>query len=500
MSISPFGGMVGAQMNYLSNTSCLSQNAVVHQHRNAPKKKVLIVDDERLITFSLSKFFEGEGFHAVTADSGMNALKRLEDMRPDIVVLDVYLPDAKGLDLLKTVKDTMPGINVIMITGCAEIQSSISAMKLGALDYLEKPIDFDKLKAIIEEMKQRWSPETPTGRMADFVYDSEAMKDVVRITERLAAKSDVSVLVLGESGTGKSFLCRMLHEMSPRKDKPFVEIGCSNIPEHLIESELFGHEKGAFTDAKTMKMGLVEMADGGTMFFDEIGDMPYPMQSKMLNLIEEKKFRRVGGLQYLTADVRICAATNRNLYDLVQAKKFRLDLYYRLNIVTIEMPPLRQRREDIPIIVQHYLRRYADKYGAGRKTISPEALDMLKEYSWPGNVRELKNLIEKLIILSKAETIDVDDLTTALPICRQKQASVGTEAAVQGPGIGIPGRGLSLKAMEVEYIKAALRLAEGNQRKAARLLDISRDTLRYRLKKLKIDSSQFQSPSNNPSS
>jgi len=477
----------------MNNTSeaTLSPSRSLRPVRNKTQKKVLIVDDEYLIRYALKRFVEDAGFTALLADSCMNALKSIEEATPEFVILDIKLPDSNGLTLLKTIKETNPEIKVIMITACADIQSSVEAMKMGALDYFEKPIDFDKLTNLLALSRKDRSPESQGFPKDDFVFQSDAMKDIVRIVERLADKSDVTVLVLGESGTGKSFLCKTMHELSMRKDGPFVEIGCSNIPEHLIESELFGYEKGAFTDAKASKRGLIEMAQRGTVFFDEIGDMPYPMQSKILNLIEEKKFRRIGGLQSISADVRIIAATNRNLYELVQAKKFRLDLFYRLNVVTMEMPPLRKRKEDIPILTRHYFARYGEKYDCAPKGITSRAIAALQEYSWPGNVRELKNLIEKLVIFAKCGEIDVDDLPSSIfdkaaaasPSKREDISAEGNKSA--------PRDTLSLRVMEEECIRTALRLAGGNQRKAARLLDISRDTLRYRLKKLEIDSSEY---------
>lgn len=483
-------------MNNVSDVTCLSHARSAHpRQEDIIHKKALIVDDESLIRYSLKSFFEGEGFTVITADSALNALKSIEESRPHIIILDINLPDSNGLALLKTIKETSPNVIVIMITGCADIQSTVEAMKRGALDYLEKPIDFDKLKALLDTTKGERTVDANALPTEDFIFTSSAMKEVARIKERLATKTDVTILVLGESGTGKSFLCKIMHELSPRKGKPFVEIGCSNIPEHLIESELFGHEKGAFTDAKATKKGLIEMAEGGTVFLDEIGDMPYQMQSKILSLIEEKKFRRVGGLQNIHSDVRIFAATNRNLYDLVQAKKFRLDLYYRLNVVTIEMPPLRERKEDIPLLVRHYLKSYSEKYHCTSKGITQRTLNFLQEHSWQGNIRELKNLIEKLVILAKCEKIDIDDLPPFL--FEQKSADASSKKEQDAFKRDEPEQaeagsrnGLSLKVMEKEYIKSALKLADGNQRKAARLLDISRDTLRYRLKKMGINSSE----------
>jgi len=448
------------------------------------KKKVLIVDDEYLIRYSLQRLIEDEGFATFAADSGLNALRLFEEQKPEIVILDIRLPDTNGLTLLKTIKDINPHAVVIMITACAEIQSSIEAMKMGALDYLEKPVDLDKLKIILNAEKN--DRVAPASVRDDFVYQSESMKEIVRIVERLANKDDVSVLILGESGTGKSRLCKVMHDLSSRQEGPFVEIGCSNIPEQLFESELFGFEKGSFTDAKAQKKGLIEMAAGGAVFLDEIGDMPYPMQAKILGLLEEKKFRRIGGLQQIAANVRIFAATNKNLTELVQAHKFRLDLFYRLNVVTIEMPPLRKRKEDIPILVHHYLSRYGEKYHCSTKGISQKTMNVLLDYHWPGNVRELKNLIEKLVILSKCEHIEIDDLPAGLLAPSGVAPSPPQTAKEEGSHAD-----LSLRTIEEEYIRKALRLVEGNQRKAARLLDISRDTLRYRLKKLGIDSSAY---------
>jgi DNA-binding NtrC family response regulator len=474
-------------MDGMSDLTCLPHSSTTRLRLGREKKKkVLIVDDEYLIRYSLQHLIEDEGFATFAADSGLNALRLFEEQKPEIVILDINLPDSNGLTLLKTIKDINPHAIVIMITACAEVQSSVDAMKMGALDYLEKPIDIEKLKTILAaEKKDRALPAPVAGR-DDFVFQSDAMQEIVRIVERLANKDDVTVLVLGESGTGKSKLCKIMHNLSTRKGGPFVEIGCSNIPEHLIESELFGFEKGAFTDAKASKKGLIEMAAGGALFLDEIGDMPNPMQSKILSLLEEKTFRRIGGLQQIAADVRIFAATNRNLNELVQAHQFRLDLFYRLNVVTIEMPPLRKRKEDIPLLVQHYLKQYGEKYHCAVKGISQKTMNVLLEYSWPGNIRELKNLIEKLVVLSKCEHIEIDDLPAGMlapsgapaPATPAEQTDDTKRSA------------LSLKTMEEEFIRTALRLSEGNQRKAARLLDISRDTLRYRLKKLGIDTSQ----------
>lgn len=444
------------------------------------KTTILIIDDETLIRQSLRKICEDEGFNVITAGSAVKALRAIEESPPDIVILDIYLPDANGIDLLKTLKQTYPGIIIITITGKADIHSAVEAMKAGSIDYLEKPIDFEKLKNILKKLEKKSVSQQKKFDISDFIFTSEKMKEIVRVTESLAVKPDITVLLLGESGTGKNFIARKIHEWSPRKDKPFVEIGCTNIPAHLIESELFGYEKGAFTDAKSTKQGLIEIADGGTVFLDEIGDMPYTMQSKILSLIEEKRFRKIGGLNYIKSNIRIIAATNRDLYALVNAKKFRLDLYYRLNVATIEIPPLRERREDIPHLINFYIDYFSKKYEVEPKTISPEALQCLINYNWPGNVRELKNLIEKLSILTRSKTIEISDLPEKV-IGLDVIKSQTTDVVPLKDNLGFPPP--SLNAVEIDYIKKALELSGGNQKRAAQLLGISRDTLRYRLKK-----------------
>lgn len=448
------------------------------------KKKALVVDDESIIRLSLKRFLEDEGLYALTASTGIDALKKIEENQPDIVILDIQLPDTNGLSLLQTIKEMNPSITVIMITGHADVKGAVEAMKIGALDYLEKPIDFENLKNTLSRLSLKFKNSIVEDE--GFITINHKMKEIFRVAERLATKSDVTILVLGESGTGKNFLCKKLHEMSPRKDMPFVEVSCSNIPEHLIESELFGYEKGAFTDAKNTKKGLVEIAHGGTIFLDEIGDMPYPMQSKLLTLMEEKKFRRIGGLQYLKTDVRILAATNKNLQQLVQEGKFRLDLYYRLNVATVELLPLRERREDIPLLAEHFLKHYIKKYNHEPRRFSSGVIEAFLNYDWPGNIRELKNLVEKLVILSGSSEIGIHDLPAHFLKANAKAEKEEIKVT--------DGRAaLSLKNIEIECIKKALQLSKGNQKKAAEILNITRDTLRYRLKKFGIKASEYKS-------
>jgi len=450
-------------------------------------QKVLVVDDDPLIRLGLEKLLAKEGYDPVAVGTGKAALSMIEEEDLDLVLLDLKLPDSyDGLSLLEIIKKTRPETTVIMISGQTEIRGAVEAMKLGALDYLEKPIDFDRLKKLLSKLPQKKATSQAIDSaepVENLFYTSKSMKKVFDLMQRLASKSDITILMLGESGTGKNFLCQKLHEMSPRREFPYVQIGCANIPEHLIESELFGYKKGAFTDAKNSKKGLVEIAEGGTILLDELGEMPYPFQAKILRLLEEKTFRRIGALQDTSCDVRILAATNRNLHKLVQEKKFRLDLYYRLNTATVELPPLRERTEDIPLLVNVFLENFSQKYDSNVSSISDSGILTLQQYNWPRNVRQLKNLIEKLVVLSENEEICSEEISSNLLI--QQQMEKDTPAA---ENINVDSyNGLSLEAMEKKHIKTALKLADGNQRKAAKLLCISRDTLRYRLKKLAIE-------------
>jgi len=477
------------------------------QTTDTPPKKVLIVDDEALIRFGLEKFISNEGYTPITAGSGQKALEMIENHNPDIALLDLNLRDSiDGLELLRVIKESRPEIEAIMISGQSEIHGAVEAMKLGARDYLEKPIDFDQLKERLDLIRQEESKNESPPAPADAGLEEhpqivcEKMRKVMTIARRLALKSDLTILVLGESGTGKNYLCQQIHSMSSRRDAPYVQIGCSNMPDSLIESELFGYEKGAFTDAKTAKKGLLAAAQGGTILLDELGDMPYSFQTKILKLLEERTYRRVGSLQDIQADIRILAATNRNLNKKVQNKEFRLDLYYRLNIATLELPPLRERLEDFPFLVEYFLKTFTKKYDTGPRTIDRDGMELLMQHPWPGNVRQLKNLVEKLVVLSEESAISPAEITDNLDMFQDigTLPSAPSPEPVQPPVTQAPPppapaptpapepepEDLSLEAMEERFIKKALRKTGGNQRKAAKLLNISRDALRYRLKKM----------------
>jgi DNA-binding NtrC family response regulator len=463
-----------------------------------PIVSALIVDDEALIRFGLEKFVKKEGFNTYTASSGTKALEIIEDKEPDIVLLDMKLQDSiDGLELLKIIKNSRPEVTVIMISGQKELHDAVTAMKLGARDYQEKPIDFDKLREVLNTVRDELTTESvDITNGDDLMFASPKMQKVMAITKRLAVKSDLTLLILGESGTGKNYLCQKIHNMSTRRESPYVQIGCSNIPDHLIESELFGYEKGAFTDAKNSKKGLIEAANGGTILLDELGDMPYSFQSKVLKLLEERCFRPIGAIDDIEADVRILAATNRDLNTQVQEKKFRLDLFYRLNIATIELPALRERPEDIPVLISTFLNSFCEKYDTGAREISAKGMEILQEHPWPGNVRQLKNLIEKLVVLSDSEEISAEEIEENLeeltpPAVAESPESTSPQGH-QGatPKTSTSTDDLSLEAMEESFIRKALNKTAGNQRKAAKLLGISRDALRYRLKKMDISDTE----------
>lgn len=479
--------LIDTSSRNLHMTDQNSKNKKPKNSSDAPKslQKILIVDDDNLIKIGLEKFFKKKGYQTISAGTGKSALNFIEnEANLSLVLLDLKLPDSfDGLAILEIIKNTRPDLTVVIISGQTEIRGAVEAMKLGALDYMEKPLDFDRIEGILELIEAEANKPSPSSAdlFDDLICTSDQMKQIVKLMQRLSLKSDITILVTGESGTGKNFLFQKMHELSPRRNFPYVQIGCANIPEHLIESELFGYEKGAFTDAKNSKKGLVEIADGGSMLLDELGEMPYAFQAKILRLLEEKCFRRIGALQDTNSDLRIFAATNKNLYQLVQEKKFRLDLFYRLNAATIELPPLRDRSEDIPPLAEHFLKTFSEKYACAPKTITAEGMLALQHYSWPGNIRQLKNLIEKLVVLTEDDEIPSEEIKSNLLIQQQMEKEPDNKKEELDTFSG-----LSLAAMEEKHIKTALRLSGGNQRKAAKLLKISRDTLRYRLKKLGI--------------
>ncbi len=454
-----------------------------------PRLRVLIVDDERTLARSIKLFLEEQGHDAEVASDGERGLELLEQFRPDLVFLDLRLPGLSGLELLGRIRAHDPSVVTVVMTAYGTIEGAVEAMKLGGYDYLTKPVDLDELKLILERAQEdrRLRQEVRYYRDREarnielaLVGGCPAMQGVLRDIERLAALDDAPpVLLTGETGTGKSLVARALHARSRRRPGPFIEVDCTTLPPSLVETELFGYEKGSFTDARESKVGLIEAAEGGTCFLDEVGDLELALQGKLLRAIDERTVRRVGSVRDRKVDAWIIAATNKNLPEMLAAASFRKDLYYRLAVVTISLPPLRERKEDIKLLAGFFLKRYAAKYGRRLTAVSPAALASFEGYDWPGNLRELGHLIERAVLASPADASELDAAAIGTP-AKQAARSLDETADAQAPG------GLSLAASERAMIERALVEANGNQTKAAQLLGITRDTLRYRMTKFKI--------------
>jgi two-component system nitrogen regulation response regulator NtrX len=381
---------------------------------------ILLVDDEKSICQALTGILSDEGHEVTTAFNGVCALKKIEDELPDLVLLDIWLPDINGLELLKRIKGQHPQLPVIVISGHGNVEAAVKAMKYGAYDFIEKPLSWENtIPPIANALKMSClqAENLVLRQRTFFKYELTGKSEVIeKVREQIkkVAPTNASVLIRGENGTGKELVARSIHHYSMRADGPFIEVNCAAIPDELIESELFGHEKGAFTGAYTRKKGKFDLAHGGTLFLDEIGDMSLRTQAKVLRVIQEQHFERVGGTKSIEVDVRVVVATNKNLEEEITKGNFRADLYYRLNVIPIEVPPLRKRREDIPLIVDEFLREFAKGGMLGRKKIEPQAIALLKQYDWPGNVRELKNIIERLFIMISGDVITAKDLPKSI--------------------------------------------------------------------------------------
>ncbi len=449
-------------------------------------ERILLVDDDDLIRTVVAERLKRRGYEVTAARSLADARTALKgSFFPDAALLDIRLPDGNGTELLEelTADDDVP---CIMITAHATVESAVEALKKGAEDYLEKPFSLDRLEATLEATLERTRLRREVralrragGVRGNVIGSSPAMRQVLNLIERIAPADTATVLLLGETGTGKGLVSRLIHDLSPRADRPFVNVTCSALAESLMESELFGHEKGAFTDARTLKRGLVEVAHGGTLFLDEIGELSVGVQSKLLGFIEEKTFRRVGGTADLKVDVRVIAATNRRLEDEVATGRFREDLFYRLRVLPIELPPLRHRTSDIPLLAASFVDRFNREFGKKVKGLTEEARDLLDTYPWPGNVREICNVVERAVLLTEGDHIDVDSLP---PEVRNQGVEGERQASFSlGPG------GVDLEQLERELLMEALRVAEGNRTEAGRLLGLSRHQIRNRLKKYGVD-------------
>ena len=454
------------------------------------KANVLVVDDEKLIRWSLGECLREADYRVVEADAGKTALHALAEESFDVVLLDYKLPDTDGFEILRRILSEQPDAAVIMITAHSNIENAVEAIKSGATDYLAKPFRNEDMLLRVEKALETSRLRREVRRLREeqwerygfdrMIGSSPSMQKIFRLLDRVIQAADATILIQGESGTGKDVLAKAIHFGGPRAEGPYVNITCTALPETLLESELFGHEKGAFTDAKAQKKGLVELASGGTLFLDEIGDMTPYLQGKILRFLEEKTFRRVGGAKEESVQVRVIAATNRDLKELVATKKFREDLYFRLKVIPIHLPPLRERREDIPLLVQHFIDDYNREFKKKVKGATPALTKRFEEYHWPGNIRELKNSIERAMILGTREYLDEEDL----PLELFDEPAETPEAASL---VKLTRTGVNLEGLERDLVEQALKITRGNQTRAGRLLGINRDQVRYRIEKFGLE-------------
>lgn len=461
------------------------------------KYKILVVDDEKMIRWSLGEALRGWAYEPIQAETATAGLAAFDADQPAATLLDINLPDGSGLDVLRQIRHRQPDAVVIMITANVLVDETIAALRGGAYDFIGKPINLEELQVAIRNGIEAGHLRKEVNlfrreRARQFSFDqiigeSPAMREMLALAHKIAESEVSSVLLQGESGTGKDLVAKAIHYHSTRADKPFVAINCAALPGTLIESELFGYEKGAFTDAKARKEGLFEQAEGGTLFLDEIGELELSLQAKLLRVLEEGAFRRVGGLKDLPLDVRVIAASNRDLKTEGEAGRFRADLFYRLSVIQIDIPPLRERGDDVRVLAEHYISNFKGRLRKNVGSLTPEALTAFGGYAWPGNVRELRNVIERAMILE-----DGDEITTKyLPrgLVSESRAGIDSRGGTWPDHIPLPPNGVSLEEVEMSLVRQALERSGGNQTKAAELLDISRDQLRYRMKKLEEASS-----------
>ena len=440
---------------------------------------ILVIDDELLIRRSIARRLQTAGYEVLEAEDGATALTRAAQ-RVDLAILDYRLPDIDGVSVLKQLKQLDPDILVILLTAYASVETAVSAMKLGAYHFANKPFDLEALVAMIEqalettrlrrEVRRLQSSQSAPYSLDGIVGGSAEMREFKTLLARIAASPASTVLLTGESGTGKDLAAKVLHYTSARGTRPFVNITCSALPENLLESELFGYERGAFTDARQQKRGLLEQADGGTVFLDEIGEMTPPLQAKLLRFLEEKAFRRIGGTSDVRVDVRVVAATNRTLEDEVRAGRFREDLFYRLNVLPLKLPPLRAHLEDVPALVDFYVDLFNREFKKNIRGVSPAALALLRAHGWPGNVRELRNAVERAMLLATGDTLEPVDFPIA-------------GGATSGHVIQLPSGGIALDKVERDLVAQALERTGWNQTRAAKLLGLNRDQIHYRIEK-----------------
>ena len=463
---------------------------------------VLIIEDETTLSKNMKVYLDRFEYEVHTAATGEEGIQKFESVKPDVVLLDIRLPGMTGLEVLFQIRKLDSQVKVIMITAHGNVQTAVEAMKSGAYDYLSKPMVLAELKILLDKavgqtriegaLSYYREKEASDSGLGKFIGESSPVRELkkqirqlIESERRLTDGEPPAVLITGETGTGKELVARALHYNGPREGEPFVEINCTSIPVHLLESELFGYERGAFTDAKGRKMGLFESADGGTLFLDEIGDIEPVFQAKLLKVIEDKVVRRLGSLRDRRINVRIITATNRPLEEWVRQGKFREDLYFRIGIIILKIPPLRKRGRDILLLANHFLDLYCRRYGKKRPSIGSEAEKVLLGYSWPGNVRELRNVIERTVLLNHEEVIEPNHLSLNLSL--EKESDVQVEGPFDTGRFSLPSEGISLESVERNMVAQALERTSGNVTKAAKLLGLSRDTLRYRMEKYKIE-------------
>ncbi len=454
---------------------------------------ILIVDDEEAIRTSLRSILEDEGYEVAVAANGVEALKIYGTDPPDLMILDIWMPEMDGLETLRRVKEFVPTTQVMMISGHGSIETAVKAIKLGAYDYIEKPLSLENVTLRVKHALDQYrlaqenrALRSKVQRKFELVGHSPVMQRLRELIET-AGPTNSRVLIGGENGTGKELVARAIHLHSTRSDHPFVAVNCAAIPETLIESELFGHEKGSFTGATSMKRGQFEQADGGTLFLDEIGDMSLSTQAKVLRALQEQQFTRVGGTKLMKVDVRVLAASNKDLEKEIGKGQFREDLYYRLNVVPIVVPPLRERREDIPALVQHFMRMHAEEQGLRMKDVSPEAMAVFQQYEWPGNIRELRNLTERLMIMVPGFVIEASHATLSLQGRTTSTVPVNHQAAAPLLTKSYDSLRDARNAFEKEYISRKLREHHWNISRTAEDLKIERSHLHRKIKLLDVE-------------
>jgi DNA-binding NtrC family response regulator len=453
--------------------------------------KILLIDDDNLVCVSLKKILVKFGYDVEICMKGDEVFDRIREYDPDIILLDIYLTTHNGLELLKSFSKAYPHIPVIMITGYSDVKMAVTAIKSGAFDFLLKPIDLDQLKLVLSKACDKIALRSEVDKLhiimqgteltREFFGKSKKIQRILNSVEKLAKSSDTTILIEGESGTGKEGLAKFIHQNSLRKDYPFIEINCAAIPKELAESELFGHEKGAFTGAapKT-KLGKFELAEGGTILLDEIAELSFDLQVKLLRVLQEKRFYRIGGEKEVSVNVRVLAATNKNLEEEVQKGNFREDLFYRLNVAKVIIPPLRERVEDIPILSYSFLREFSQKFDKAVSGISSDALSVLESYRWKGNIRELRNVMERVVLLIEENEVKDHHLSSLI-------TNTNNEKEDESFVLKIPPKGIKIDFVLKSLILKTLKITNGNQVKAAKVLGLSRSKLRYRMEQLGIE-------------